>query len=132
MRGLLGRGLRAALLLATSLGLALGLAATTVYDHPAESSSLESFCLTLAEELAAPPVVLPDLGSPASGDLTGLALAVLTVAGVLFAVLLGRTRFDPLPRFAPRQRDAVPVIVPASRRRVSSRSLLLTLSVIRI
>ena len=42
MRSLLGRGVRAALLLVTSLGLALGLATTTVYDHPAESSALES------------------------------------------------------------------------------------------
>jgi len=133
MRTLLGRGARAALLLVTALGLALGLATTTVYDHPAESSAVESLCLTFAAELAAPPSALPDDGGAATGDLVDLVLAVITVAGVVFVLVLGRARLPRLlllPRELHEPRGTAPAA--ASVRRAPSRPLLLTLSVIRI
>jgi len=137
MPTLLGRGVRAALLLVTALGLALGLATTTVYDHPAESSAVETFCLTvaaeLAAELAAPPTTLPDDAGAPTGGLAELALAVIAVAGMVFALVLGRARIPRLlmlPRAVDTSRAPAPVA--ASERRASSRPLLITLSVIRI
>jgi len=133
MRSLLGRGVRAALLLVTSLGLALGLATTTVYDHPAESSALESFCLTLAAELSAAPAALADGGGIASDELVELVLAVITVAGIVFALMLGRTRlprpFRSMNRVEP---DRASPLAALFGGRAPSRPLLLTLSVIRI
>lgn len=130
----LGQGMRALLLLVTSLGLALGLATTTIYDHPAESSSVEAFCLTLAAEQAAPPTVLPVGDTTVAGDLGDVAVAVLSVVTVVLAILWGRNRLPLLLRRAvPGARGAgVTLPVDGRERRGPSRPLHLTLSVIRI
>ncbi|TXK18894.1 hypothetical protein [Homoserinibacter sp. GY 40078] len=127
MRRGLGRGLRAALLLVTSIGLALGLATTATCDPPTDTTSFDVICLSvLGEQTASAGAV--DAEHAAGG-------IAATIAGLLFVVLMlallrptaWLLRVAGLPH--PPAPSASGELLTA---RAPSRPLLLTLSVIRI
>jgi hypothetical protein len=127
-------GLRALVLLVTAIGLALGLATTTVYDRPVAAPELEAICVSAVVDTAqavATAVTDAVAAGPASG---ALVIALVAAAlGVCFAIVLAGLRLAVLVRGAPADGDGRPAqTVRASAPRVSARPLLLTLSVIRI
>jgi len=92
------RAVRALLLLVTALGLALGVATTTVYDRPAGATVIEVECvnaLVVTAEVVATATDAVGVSS-ASG---ALALGMIAAAvGICFAVVLGRMRLAGLLR----------------------------------
>ena len=91
------RALRAVLLLVTALGIALGMATTAVYDRPAGSPPDETMCVSVL--VATVDVVATAVSdAPGPGAATGALLFVGVVAGICFAVVIGRLRFAELLR----------------------------------
>jgi hypothetical protein len=128
------RGIRAFVLLVTAVGLALGLAATTVYDRPVAAPEVEAVCVnTLAVTTQLVATAVADVAS-ADAAPGALAVVLATAAlGACFAIVLIGMRLGSLLRGTPdpgglvageRMAPSVP--------RAPTRPLLLSLSIIRI
>lgn len=127
------RGVRALLLLVTSVGLALGLATTTVYDRPAAAPSIETVCLAAAAASELVVSAIPDAVGGDGADAFALLAVGAAAVGVCLIVVIGRLRLAALLRIL---RPAA-AASGAEARRVAfppapTRPLLGSLSVIRI
>lgn len=128
------RGIRAFVLLVTAVGLALGLAATTVYDRPVAAPQVEAVCVsTLAVTTQLVATAVADVAS-ADAAPGALAVVLATAAlGACFAIVLIGMRLGSLLRGTPEPGGPVAgERMAPSVPRAPTRPLLLSLSIIRI